>query len=74
MLKNIILANSKTMSKSELFTILIYDNLLNSTRDCIQMVVTISVVIENVCMSSRHWKAEQVAYGTRKQPRLGSLV
>jgi hypothetical protein len=40
-------------SESELFMILFYDNLLNSTRDCIQMAVTTAVVTQNVHMSRR---------------------
>jgi hypothetical protein len=34
---------------------------------CIEMVVTIVVITENVCMS-RRWKSELVAYGIHIQP------
>jgi hypothetical protein len=44
---------------------IIYDSILqrcaNSARGCIQMAITIGLVIENVRMS-RGWKAELVAY------------
>jgi hypothetical protein len=62
-LKVVILPLSET--KSESFTILFYDNPLNSTHSCIQMAVTAVVVTENVCMNMR-WKDELVGYGIRK--------
>jgi hypothetical protein len=66
-LKIVILADSETKSKSELLTVLFYGNMWNFTRGCVQMVVTIDVVTENMCMN-RRWKADQVSYGIRKQP------
>jgi hypothetical protein len=65
-LKVIIPPLSETKSKSKSFTILFYDDPLNSARGCIQMVVTAAVVTENMRMS-RRWKAELVAYGFCKQ-------
>jgi hypothetical protein len=44
---------SETKSESKSFMIPFYDNPLNSAHGSIQMVVTASVVTENVCMS-RH--------------------
>jgi hypothetical protein len=52
-LKLIILLMSETKSESKSFMIPFYDNPLNSAHGSIQMVVTASVVTENVCMS-RH--------------------
>jgi hypothetical protein len=62
-----LLSETETKSKSESFTILFYDNPLNSARGCIQTVVTADVATENVRMS-RHWKVGLVAYGICKQP------
>jgi hypothetical protein len=64
-LKIIISPLSKSESKS--FMILFYGNPLNSVHVCIQMVVTIALINENVCMS-RCWKDELVAYRIYKQP------
>jgi hypothetical protein len=60
--------SKKLINKSEstLFMILFYGNSLNSARNCIQTVVTAAGVIKNMHMS-RHWKAELVTYGIRKQ-------
>jgi hypothetical protein len=46
--------------------ILFYDNMLYSARGCIEMVVTVAMVTENMCLG-RCWKAELVAYGSSKQ-------
>jgi hypothetical protein len=55
------------MPESESFTILFYGNPLTPHIDCIQMAITVAVVTKNMCIS-RCWKAELVAYGSRKQP------
>jgi hypothetical protein len=46
-----------------------YSDPLTPHVGCIQMIVTVATVIENVCIS-RCWKAELVAYGIHKQPSL----
>jgi hypothetical protein len=56
---------SETKSKSELLTILFYDNPLNSACGYIQMALTAVVVTENVHMS-RCLKDELVIYGIFK--------
>jgi hypothetical protein len=56
-LKIIIITDSETNSRSEPLMVLFYGNLLNSAHGHIQMVVTIDVVTENVCMCMR-WRAE----------------
>jgi hypothetical protein len=57
---------SEIKPEPESFTILFYDDPLNSACDCVKIVVTAAVVTENVCVS-RRWKAESVAYGSCKQ-------
>jgi hypothetical protein len=65
---NVIISSlSETMSESESFTILFYDNPLNFACRYIQKAVTAAMVTKNVCMS-RRWKAELVAYGICLQP------
>jgi hypothetical protein len=59
-LKIIIITDSETNSRSEPLMVLFYGNLLNSAHGYIQMVVTIDVVTENVCMCMC-WRAEQEA-------------
>jgi hypothetical protein len=46
-----------------------YSDPLTPHVGCIQMIVTVATVIENVCIS-RCWKSELVAYGIHKQPSL----
>jgi hypothetical protein len=55
------------LSEPKSITVPFYGDPLNSTRGCIQTVVTSAVVTKNVYMS-RHWKSESVAYGICKQP------
>jgi hypothetical protein len=52
-LKVIILPLLRTMSESELFTILFYGNPLTPCVGCIQTAVTMAMVTENVRMSRR---------------------
>jgi hypothetical protein len=66
-LKIVIPTDFETKSKSKPLTVPFYGNPLNSARGCIQMIVIIVVITENVCMSGR-WKAEQVAYVIHKPP------
>jgi hypothetical protein len=66
-LKVIITPLSETKSECESFTILFYDNPLNSTHGCLQTAVTVAMVTKNVRMS-RRWKSELVVYRIYKQP------
>jgi hypothetical protein len=61
-LKVVISPLSEIKPEPESFTILFYDDPLNSARGCVKTAVTAAVVTENVRVS-RHWKAESVAYG-----------
>jgi hypothetical protein len=54
-------------TEPESFTILFYDNPLNSARGCIKTAVTAVVVTKNMRVS-RRWKSESVSYGICKQP------